>query len=442
MHMRLGHGHGQDPTRRRHPPGRASTALRALQIGWAGARLIVATGCLVAFRRMEVGEALARRLRPTLSQLGATFVKVGQTIASSPDSLPESLVRACSPLRDHVSAEPVDVVALLQRELGDGARQFSSVSSEPIAAASIAQVYFGRLVDGEPVVVKVQRSKVARRLSADTRLLVGLARFGARISPRLRQADLVALVENLCHQLRSELDFGAELENARIMRQALDGTEVRVPHFYEDLCTSRILVMEYLPGQQLSSCADHLAASGRGPAVGRELLASLLVPLASSGVFHADMHGGNLIIGPTGTVGLVDFGSIGTLDDPTRSGVVRALLALFEHRFDEAAPLFLSMMDLSGADLPAACQELQAITSTYLDRPVAEIPMGVVLGEMLEMARHHGLVLPPALLPLLRQVLYLDGLSRTLDRDFNFIEEGAAILRSSLAGEAVACAAA
>jgi hypothetical protein len=162
------------------------------------------------------------------------------------------------------------------------------------------------------------------------------------------------------------------------------------------------------------------------------VLEALLAPLASVGVFHADMHGGNLIVGPDGGIGMVDFGCVSQLDEVTSKCLSGALLALFERRFQEAACALLSLMDVTHADLVAAQDALVEVTSAYLDRSIEEMPVGLVIKRLVGIGTAHGIVMPASLLSLMRQMLFLDGVTRVLDASFNFLDEGAAVLRVAM----------
>jgi len=419
--------------RRRRPAESLSSLCRALVISWVVAQVVAAVAYQVIIRHDSLNDALARRLAPALTRLGTTSIKLGQLIASSPGTFPAALVTACSGLRDNVETDQgFDIESLLYAELGQEASRLRSVEVTPIAAASIAQVHLGRLGDGRAVAIKVQRPGIADTLATDIRLLSALTRVVAQLSPALRRIDIAGLMARLGDQLRSELDFSAELRNAQVLRSALNDTRIGVPRCFAELCTARVLVMEYLPGKPLSGCATRIEAVGAGPATARRLLEALLAPLASVGVFHGDMHGGNLIVGPHGGLGMVDFGCVSQLDEETSKSLSGALLALFERRFQEAACALLSLMDVTHADLAAAQDALVAVTSSYLDRSIEDLPAGLVIKQLIAVGTAHGIVMPPSLLSLMRQMLFLDGIIRDLDPTFHFLDEGAAVLRVAL----------
>lgn len=390
---------------------------------------VLAVVCFeVLVRRMRPVDALARHLAAALCRLGTATIKIGQLIASSPGTFPAELVAACSGLRDHVAADgDFDLRALLRDELGTRCDRIQTVDAAPIAAASIAQVHVGRLTDGTKVAIKVQRPHAAATLATDLRLLRGIARVAERVAPSLRRVDLTGTIDSLSSRLLSELDFTSELRNAATMRDALAGTRISVPRCVGELCTSRVLVMEFLEGQPLSSYQPR----ERDAETARRVLEGLLAPLARGHVFHGDMHGGNLLVGPRGDLGMVDFGTIIELDDAAGERLVHALLALFERRFEEAAYGLIALTDVSGADLSSARAELVTVTSTLLDRPVEEIQLGVVLRQLMAIGTSHGIVMPVELLSLMRQMLFLDGMMRDFDPTFSFFDEGAAVLRAA-----------
>jgi ubiquinone biosynthesis protein len=405
---------------------------RVLFITTCGVRLALGVVSRVVIHRSTPMNALAQQLAPSCIRLGTTSIKLGQLIASSPGTFPAELVRACSELRDNVDTDDdFDVASLLESELGERIQRLRSIAAAPIAAASVAQVHVGRLDDGRAVAIKVQRPNIARAVMTDLRLLHRSARIAARLAPSLRRVNITGLVETLGGQLLSELDFTSELRNAQLMETAFAATGVVVPHCFADLCTSRVLVMEYLPGQPLSVCATRIESAGDGTAMAREVLRALLLPMVSHGVFHADMHGGNLLVGPSGRLGVVDFGSVSKLDPETRDRLTNALTALFERRFPDAAAVLMSLMDTTNADLVEAQEALVAVTSTYLDSSVAVMPVGQVIKELISIGTNHGIVMPAALVSLMRQMLFLDGITRELDSTFNFLDEGLNVMHEA-----------
>lgn len=276
------------------------------------------------------------------------------------------------------------------------------------------------------------------------RLLARAARILARLFPSLRRVDLVGQIDGLCSQLTAELDFESELRNAGDLGDALAGSGITIPECVEDLCTPRVLVMEFLAGSTVSASGADVAALGLGTDVARQILRALLWPLVRRGVFHADMHGGNILLGSGARVSLVDFGSLCSVDEDTRTKLVNTLLCLFDRKFEEAAFNMLGLVDVAQADLVGAQPALAVIASDSLDRGIEDVALGLVAKQILDVGSTFGIVMPVALTALLRQMVLLDGSIRQLDGGFNIFDEGGVILRAALTsaeteGEATKC---
>ena len=243
--------------------------------------------------------------------------------------------------------------------------------------------------------------------------------------------NITGLVETLGGQLLSELDFTSELRNAQLMETAFAATGVVVPHCFVDLCTSRILVMEYLPGQPLSVCAARIESAGDGTAMAWEVLrpscspwcrTASSTPTCTAETCWSDRADGS---------GSWTSGVSASLTRSTRDRLTNALTALFERRFPDAAAVLMSLMDTTNADLVEAQEALVAVASTYLDSSVAVMPVGQVIKELISIGTNHGIVMPAALVSLMRQMLFLDGITRELDSSFNFLDEGLNVMHEA-----------
>ncbi|MGC5028242.1 ABC1 kinase family protein [Tsukamurella sp. DT100] len=272
----------------------------------------------------EFGPALVR----LLNGCGVTFVKLGQILGTRDDLLPADLTRALSTLQS--SAEPVAtdrIMAVVAAEVpGEPDRAFARFDPTPLAAASVAQVHTARTAGGEEVVVKVQRPEAREQVTVDCDILLRFARTAEQRLAWARDVGVSRLAQGLVASLREELDYRTEAANtAALAATVADRDDVVVPRIDRDLSTSRLLVMERLPGVPLSG----------GPAVvvgldeeirariAHDLLGALLDGIFVHGVFHADLHPGNIMVLPDGRVGLLDMGAVGVLD-----GELRVLLAM------------------------------------------------------------------------------------------------------------------
>ena len=275
--------------------------------------------------------ALSRRLRESFEGLGSTYVKLGQIVSSGDGLFPEELVGEFKLLRDRVPAEPFeDVRVLVERELGRSLRDvFTRFDDEPLAAASIAQVHAATLRTGEDVVVKVQRPHVASLVRAD---VMALGWLGPRLVGRIPVTALAnppALIELFAETIVEELDFRLEAENMLDIARVLATTGQRaivVPRPHPTLVTRRVLVMERLRGFAFDDVAAMKAAGIDTSALLRAGLIAFLEGALLFGVFHGDLHGGNLFVMPDGRTALLDYGITGRLDERKRVAFLRLLV--------------------------------------------------------------------------------------------------------------------
>src|SRR6476659_10057228 len=284
---------------------------------------VALAGCYAIDRRKgaQAGKrGLARRLRIAFGRLGPTYIKLGQIISGGEGLFPEELVHEFKQLRDRVPAEDFDDVRrVVESELGRPLDDvFVSFDRTPIAAASIAQVHGARLRTGEQVVVKVQRPQIAELVRSDLEAMAWLApRLTGRI-PIAALANPPALVELFAETIVEELDFRLEAENMLDIARVLAETGQRatiVPRPHPELVTKRVLVMQRLDGFNWDDVAGMRAAGIDTSAVVRAGLVSFMEGAMLYGVFHGDLHGGNLMVQPDGRTVLIDFGITGRLDE-------------------------------------------------------------------------------------------------------------------------------
>ncbi|MHB1486894.1 MAG: ABC1 kinase family protein [Acidimicrobiales bacterium] len=407
-------------------PSAQARTRRLRQLAWAGVRNgALLARLLVTDRSRPVPELAALQLRMAFQGLGPTFVKLAQLVSSSPGTFPQVLVEEFAHCQDAVPPEPWDIVAgTLSAELGDLRSRFRWIDWQPMAAGSIAQVYPATLVDGTEVVIKVQRSDLHDTLRQDLRMLLAGARVAVKVAPRLASANPVGVIEDFASGLIEELAFRVEAGHMDRLRKILDSWPIRIPEVHWDLTTDRVLVMERLDGVKVSDTASLDLIGIDREALADTILASTLASGLRHGFFHGDGHAGNMLVLADGRLGLLDFGIVGRLRPELRLELSRLLYALVDKRFDIVAGSIMAMADMTDADIEGAVADLQAISAVYLDRPLEEIPMGKLLGDLLRSANRHGVVLPTDLVLMFKQILYLDGLGRVLYPGFDVFADG------------------
>jgi ubiquinone biosynthesis protein len=372
---------------------------------------------------------LARRVRRAFERLGPTFVKAGQLMSSSPGSVPKAWVDEMAHCRDKVPAARWKAISeILADELQERHDQLAEINPEPIAAGSMAQVHAAVLSDGTQVVVKVQRPGLRNVLAADIGLLRIIARLLARLSPTCAAANPVALVDDFATGLDDQLSFRREAANVQRMRIALASLAVHVPKVFTDLSTDRVLVMERLEGVR----ADHIeAVNGLGldrSAIVRMVMASLILPAMREGMFHGDMHPGNMLVLPDGRIGLLDFGVVGYLDAPSRAALCDLLVAVVDRRFRDVALAMFGMIDVGGVDQAALVEEVRAFLAGHLDTSLASLDLRATITGILGIASRNGCTLRDSLVAFLKQLVYIEGVCRELDPDFDVLGDARPII--------------
>jgi ubiquinone biosynthesis protein len=362
-------------------------------------------------------------VRLALEELGATFVKLGQILSTRPDLMPPDYQEELAKLQDDAPSVPSDAIEeVMTAELGQPVEEvFAAFEGEPLAAASIGQAHAATLRDGTEVVVKVRRPGVMEKVEEDLRILQSLAVQANHRWEIAEQYDVVALAQEFAQTLRAELDYVREGRNAeRFAENFADDPEVHVPRVFWETSTSRVLTLERLRGIKVSD-VDAIDAAG----IDREELAvraarTTLDMIFEHGFFHADPHPGNFFVEPDGTLRIIDFGMVGTVDERTQGQLARLLLAITSRDADRLVDAFLEMgFARQRVERAMLRQDLEHLLSRYYGLPLREIPLGPLVSETMAIARRHRLQLPPNLVLLLKMAVMNEGMGARLDPSFN-----------------------
>lgn len=363
---------------------------------------------------------VARALREAFTDAGVTFVKLGQMLSTRPDLVGEQFARELGRLQADVEPEPWAVVEqTLREELGRPVEQvLPELDAEPLAAASVGQVHAGRLVDGTPVVVKVQRRDARAQVTADLDIVSRLARWLERRTEWGRSLGLTALAGGFAASLDEELDYRVEAGNVRAIAAAQRRESVvHVPHVHEELSGPRLLVMERVEGDPVSRSGarlDRLPAERRTE-LAQGLLSVVLRQVLDSGVFHADLHGGNVVLRPDDTLALLDFGSVGRLDSTARDGVARLLAAVDRGDSIAATDALITVLDRPAVlDDRGLERELGALIGRYR-HGLGQLGASGLFPGLFALVVRHGFAVPPQLAAIFRSLGALEGTLRTIN---------------------------
>ncbi len=413
---------------RRLPPG-----ARVATVSWRLGLALLAWG--VRERGTPTSRSgLSRRLRPAFEHLGPTYIKLGQIISGGEGIFPEELVEEFRLLRDRVPPEPFSVVRrTLEEDLGRPLGEvFLSFDTRPIASASIAQVHAATLRTGERVVVKVQRRNVASLVRLDLAAMSFIAPILVGRIPVAALTNPPALVELFAETIVEELDFRLEAQNMLDIAAVFAGIDQRsvvVPRPHPDLVTRRVLVMEHLHGFTWGNAAGMREAGIDTAAVLRTSLIAFLEGALLYGVFHGDLHGGNLLVQPDATVALLDFGITGRLDQRKRLAFLRLQMGATSNNITVQVE---ALRDLGA--LPADSDVESVIRDLGLDRPAVD-PTTLSADEMVDELREvtkallgYGARLPKELMLFVKDILFLNGAMATMAPDVDILGEILAVV--------------
>jgi ubiquinone biosynthesis protein len=394
--------------------------VKGLNFSWIQARIKSADGQPIPDLKIEV------RARLAFTELGTTFIKLGQVLSTRPDLVGPELAGELAHLQTAAPADPPDTVrATIEAEFGQPLGSlFAQFDEAPMASASIAQAHLARLHSGERVVVKVQHAGIADKIMPDLDILAGLAELAEKHSSQIRRYQPVALVRQFHRTLLRELDFTYERRNLQEFAEhfAQDQT-VHFPRPYPECSTRRVLTMERLEGI-LGTDSAALAASGADLNEFALRGASMYLQMIFRDAFyHADPHPGNLMLLPGGVVGVLDCGMVGRLDEELAEGMDEMLLAVVAHNSADLGEIILRLGSAPpGTPRDQLRVDLTDFVADYVGQSLQDMDLSGALNSLFEIIRRYDITLPAPLSLLLRTVVELEGTARRLSPEFSLAE--------------------
>lgn len=367
----------------------------------------------------------ARALRGALNEGGVTFIKVGQMLSTRPDLVGPVFAEELSHLQAASTPVPWDqlepiLAASQSRPL---AETFAEINPEPLATASVAQVHTAVLASGESVVVKIQKPQAQAQVTADLDIMLRLARRLESSTEWGRSLGVVKMAEGFAESLREELNYRVEVENTQaVAESAGPHSQLKIPHVYEEFSTPTVLVLERLSGKPLGSSDDRIAALSveERRVLADNLLGGVLQQVMVGGVFHSDLHPGNVLLSPDGQLQLLDFGSVGRLDDVAREAITGLVLAIERGSSTAATDALISLMD----------PPRHTIDERQLEREVGQLVVrfrrgtrssGGMFNALFGLVNRWGFGVPPQVAAVFRTFASLEGTLRLLDPDVNLV---------------------
>jgi ubiquinone biosynthesis protein len=385
-----------------------------------------AKGLLRGAKREKLAELTQEtRIRLVLTELGTTFIKLGQMLSTRSDLIGPQLAAELSQLQDNAPADPPNVVratieAELHRPVG---KLFAEFEDRPLASASIGQVHRARLADGRPVVVKVQHPGIERRVRNDLEILLAMAELAEKHLPELRQYQPHATALEFQRTLLRELDFARELRNLeQFGRNFAKDPTVQFPCPHAGLSTSRVLTMEYLDGVKLADTPALKASGADLGEVARRGATVFLEMIFRDGFYHADPHPGNILLLPGGVIGMLDCGMVGRLDERLREDIEEVLLAVISRDAAHLTAVITRVGSVPmGLDREGLSADIVDFLTYYGSQPLDQFDLAGALTAMTEIVRRYHILLPAGMALLIKVLVMLEGTSRLLNPQFHLI---------------------
>jgi ubiquinone biosynthesis protein len=362
------------------------------------------------------------RVVQVLEELGPTFIKFGQLLATRPDIIPPAYLNALIKLQDNV--EPFDgkgAIKTIEKAFkADIDSVFKSFNLVPKASGSIGQVHFATLHGGREVVVKVKRPGTDKQVREDLELLVSVADLFEKHIPELAVLHPKMLCEEFARTMRRELDFVSEASYTAKFKENIEkSSNIIVPEIIWDYVSRDVLVMERIYGTPLSTINREDIAPAQRKQFATSLGEAFMRQFFVTGLFHADPHPGNIFVTDSGKIALLDFGQAGHLSGELRQHLALSVAALSYGEFDTIADIYSEIGALGeNTDMRDFKVSIISLIDRYYGVPVNRIDFGQVFEELLNLTREHGIILPREMVSLCKSFVTVIGVAQELDKNF------------------------
>ncbi len=368
----------------------------------------------------------AVQLREVLTELGPAYIKIGQALSTRPDLVPPAFMAELVKLQDQIPPFSNEIAfRLIQADLGQTPTNiYAEISPNPVAAASLGQVYKGKLKTGEDVAIKVQRPGLTAQITRDIYLLRRLAQWACNNLTVVR-SDLVSIMDEFGTRIFEEMDYTHEGENAQRF-ESLYGyiPNIIVPKIYTELTARRVLTMEWINGTKLTE-PDILQAKGLKATDIVEIgVQCSLRQLLEHGFFHADPHPGNLLVTDDGKLAYLDFGMMCTVESYQRYGLIEAIVHMVNRDFEGLADDYVKLEFLTPeTDLSPIIPALATVFSNALGASVAELNLKSITDEFSSLMYEYPFRVPAYYALIIRSLVTLDGIAISVDPDFKVLSK-------------------
>lgn len=371
-------------------------------------------------------KSVGERIRQVIEELGPTYVKIGQIASTRGDVIPAEILHELEKLQDNVPPFSFEEVSrIIEEELGSPlGKIFSSFDEKPLAAASIGQVHYARLLTGEKVAVKVQRPLIKALIETDLEILMDLAILAEHRIERMERLQLRDVVEEFAKSLRNELDYTIEARNAeKIAKQFKDDPTIYIPSIYWDYSTRAVLTMEFVEGQKLNKFDGLDQKEYNRKALSEHLVKALFHQVLIEGFFHADPHPGNILLLEGGVIAFIDFGMVGRLTLEMKHNFASLVIAMMRQNTESMIKAVLRIGIVpDDVNLASLTSDVDELREKYMDVPMSRISLGEAISDLFAVAFRHQIRIPSDFTLLAKCLLTLEGIVEKLDPQLSIMD--------------------
>ncbi|MGA1823253.1 MAG: ABC1 kinase family protein [bacterium] len=367
------------------------------------------------------------RLRLVFEELGPTFIKFAQLLSLRRDLVPEEYAEELKKLQDKLSPIPFEEIKKVIEEELHGTLDdfFLNIEKHASGAASIAQVHRGILKTGEDIIVKIQRPGIENIIFTDLNILFHLSHLIEKYLPETRPFNPTGIVEEFSKSIRKELDFTLEANyTQRFYKNFKDDDTVLIPKVFWEFCTKKVLVLKRLAGIPVNKVEEFDKLGWDKYQIALNGCNAFLKQILEFGLFHGDPHPGNLfVMDAKGTIGLVDFGIVGRLDEDLIANCTNVLFAFLNKNYDQLIHEYTKLGFLgAGVDMENFRRDFIDFIETYYDCSLKQINIGQLLNNTIQISLKHGIIVPTDLMLLGKTLLFIEEVGRQLDPTISLIE--------------------
>ena len=377
----------------------------------------------------EWWELFGTQLRLSFEELGPSFIKLGQLMATREDILDPALIRELKLLQNKVRGIPFDVAkqvieSNLEKKISE---VFLTIDEKPIGTASIGVVYRAQLLDGSKVVVKVRRPNIARTLSTDFEILFFIVEKLEKVSSEIKFLGMSRMISDFFKSMQNELNFLVEARNCERLRKSIEVIDKEkflvVPKVYKEFTTEEVLVLEELDGRPFNEFQSvEEVGSDIVEKIGKSV--NLFVhTLLADGFFHADLHGGNFFVMRDRKLGVIDFGLMGTLSKKNRANLIAILYSVVTHNYDNLVYEFLEVAEYETVpDFDELVRDMKDALSPFIGLSVQETNATELVRNLIATLGKHQLYLPREWFIIFRALMTIDGVGKSIGIDLNIFK--------------------